>query len=160
MQPLLEARDVVALDVVALREVLDVEVRETDLERSRSLHTLERTFVPVGDAIAYALKAEIQEPFDGAVDLSMTYDDPANPRQPAVDQATIEPGHTTLEWQSPPHTGFETGETYTVEIEGRDASGEKLFTHRQDLRFYVTAEIWKATLESQLPAAGARSEGL
>jgi hypothetical protein len=129
-------------------EVLDFEVRETDLERSRSLLTLERRFALVGDAISYVLKAEIREPFDGAVDLSVTYDDPADPDQPAVDLATIEPGQTTLAWQSPPHTGFETGETYAVEIEGRDAaSGEKLFTHRQDLRFYVTPEIWKAALE-------------
>jgi hypothetical protein len=129
-------------------EFLDFEVRETELERSRSLLTLERGFVPVSDAIAYALKAEIREPFDGAVELSVTYDNPADPDEPAVDQATLEPGQTTLEWQSPPHTGFETGESYTVEIEGRDAaSGDKLFTHRQDLRFYMTPEIWKATLE-------------
>jgi hypothetical protein len=132
--------------------VLETFVEERPLAQSRWVETTERGIVPVGGDFAYDMGFALRQDYEGTIDFVIRYDDPADRRQQMLYSGSMESGQRDLRWQSPALTGFETGETYEVVIEGSQAeSGDRLFEHRDKLEFQPTLEIWRSVL-SKPPA--------
>lgn len=124
-------------------EFRDIKVDDGDFARSPSLETTERRFLPSGEAYVYALTFEIRRSFATPVAITLRYDNPSDPARPLSFRGSLEPGQTGLRWQSPPLTGFETGQAYRIVIEGSDPeTGSLLFEHRDELLLSATREQW------------------
>ena len=128
-------------------EFRDVVIKESRPERSRSLATTFRQILPVDELHSYVLVFGFRELFATPVDVTVHYDNPANPDESSTVRGSLAPGQTELRWQSPPMEGLEAGRTYEVAIEGRDPdTGSLLFEHREELLLPPTRELWLSVM--------------
>jgi hypothetical protein len=133
--------------------VLEHGTQEVPFRRSRWLDTTKRLFAPVDGGYAYVLEFEVRRELDAPIDLTVSYDDPADLDRPLQFRGTMQPGQRVLQWQSPSLRDFEFGRSYQVVIEGSEPeSDELLFTHREELLLQPTRELWLSIL-SRPPSA-------
>ncbi len=134
-------------------ELLDREVQEQPFAESSTAATRERRFVPVDGAFAYSLNLYIRRSFRNPVDFVVRFDNPASRGQTLEFRGSLEPGQRELQWQSPALSSFQSGQTYSVVIEGSDPdTGSQLFEHAEQLLFEPTRENWLSVLAK--PPAG------
>jgi hypothetical protein len=128
-------------------EVFRLEIQESPFAKSDSVETIERAFVPVEGAFAYSVRLRLRRDSRGPIDFSVRYENPADRNQLLQVHGSLESGQRHLQWQSPASSSFETGQVYSIVIEGRDTdTGELLFTHHEELLFRPTRELWRSVL--------------
>jgi hypothetical protein len=136
-------------------DLLELEVSQTEYERSPWLQTTHREFVQIDNAFAYALELEVRRDVEEPLVLTIRYDNPTDRQRPLSLQSSMPPGQEEIQWRSPALTGFELGATYSVVITASDpGTGEQILEHGETLVFLPTVEMWRSHMAEQRADAG------